>query len=177
VRLSYPNGGEVFSPGDTVEIRWRSFDPPGCDSLTLFFSADSGYTYDTITTGIPAQDTAYRWVVPDTLSDECMLMIWAYGPGVGWDFTDSTFAIGVGISEPKSHKFRELRIYPNPSHGLVNLDLPADVINLTLFDASGRLIHRLSPSPHLQLTLPPGIYFLKIKTPSEIKTEKLVVVR
>ena len=177
VRLSYPNGGEVFNPGDTVEIRWRSFDPPGCDSLSLFFSADSGYTYDTITTGIPAQDTTYRWVVPDTLSDECMLMIWAYGPGTGWDFTDSTFAIGVRISEPKSHKFRELKIHPNPSHGLVNLALPADVINLTLFDASGRLIHRLSPLPHLQLTLPPGIYFLKIKTQSETKTEKLVVLR
>ncbi|RKX69690.1 hypothetical protein DRP53_07365, partial [candidate division WOR-3 bacterium] len=31
--------------------------------------------------------------------------------------------------------------------------------------------------PHLQLTLPPGIYFLKIKTQSETKTEKLVVLR
>ncbi|RKX70011.1 hypothetical protein DRP53_06305, partial [candidate division WOR-3 bacterium] len=30
---------------------------------------------------------------------------------------------------------------------------------------------------HLQFTLPPGIYFLKIKTPSGRKTEKLVVVR
>ena len=177
VRLLYPNGGEVFSPGDTVEIRWRSFDPPGCDSLSLFFSADSGYTYDTITTGIPASDTTYQWIVPDTTSSECMLMIWAYGPGVGWDFTDSTFAIGVGISEPKSHKLRELKIYPNPSHGLIHLDLPANVINLALFDASGRLIHRLSPSPHLRLTLPPGIYFLKIKTPSETKAEKLVVLR
>ncbi|RKX68642.1 hypothetical protein DRP53_10310, partial [candidate division WOR-3 bacterium] len=32
VRLLYPDGGEVFSPGDTVEVRWRTFDPPGCDS-------------------------------------------------------------------------------------------------------------------------------------------------
>jgi len=70
-----------------------------------------------------------------------------------------------------------VRIYPNPSHGLINLDLLPNVINLTLFDASGRLIQKISPSPHLQLTLPPGIYFLKIKTQSETKTEKLVVLR
>jgi len=61
--------------------------------------------------------------------------------------------------------------------GLTNLWLPSDTINLDLFDALGRLIHQLSPSPHLRLILPPGIYFLKIKTPFEIKTEKLVVVR
>ncbi|RKX69017.1 hypothetical protein DRP53_09425 [candidate division WOR-3 bacterium] len=163
--------------GDTVEIKWQTFNPPGCDSLTLFFSADSGYTYDTIVTGIPNSDTTYHWVVPDTLSDECMLMIWAYGPAVGWDFTDSTFAIEAGISEQKSHRFKGLKIYPNPSFGPINLDLPSEVINLTLFDASGRLIYQFSPSPQLQLTLPPGIYFLKIRTPSDIRIEKLVVVR
>ncbi|RKX70939.1 hypothetical protein DRP53_03300 [candidate division WOR-3 bacterium] len=177
VRLLYPNGGEVFNPGDTVEIKWRTFDPPGCDSLSLFFSADSGYTYDTIMTGIPASETTYNWIVPDTTSAQCMLMIWAYGPGVGWDFTDSVFAIGVGISERKSHKLRELKIYPNPSHGLINLALPADVINLTLFDASGRLIHHLSPSPHLQFTLPPGIYFLKIETEAGPIHHKILILK
>jgi len=50
---------------------------------------------------------------------------------------------------------------------------------VAIFDVSGRLV-RMINRPHrvIQLeSLPPGIYFLKIKTPSEIKTEKLVVVR
>jgi len=83
----------------------------------------------------------------------------------------------IGIAEEEGSGLNLVKIYPNPSHGRVSLDLRSDVSQIILFDASGRMVHRLSPSPHLQLTLPPGVYFLKIKTPSDIKTEKLVVVR
>jgi len=83
----------------------------------------------------------------------------------------------IGIEDEERQRPLQFLIYPNPAHRLINLDLPSNVQSLTLFDASGRLIHQLSPSPHLRLILPPGIYFLKIKTPFEIKTEKLVVVR
>ncbi|HIE05717.1 MAG TPA: T9SS type A sorting domain-containing protein, partial [bacterium (Candidatus Stahlbacteria)] len=149
-----------------------------CDSLSLFFSADSGYNYDTIATGIPVAETVYQWIVPDTASDECMLMIWAYGSGVGWDFTDSVFTIGVGVSEEKPARLRpEFRGYPNPSYGLVNLDLPADVKQITLFDASGRQIKALKPSTMITLNLPPGIYFLQLKTQTQTIMEKLVILR
>ncbi|HID32319.1 MAG TPA: T9SS type A sorting domain-containing protein, partial [bacterium (Candidatus Stahlbacteria)] len=173
------NGGEVFHPNDTVDVTWQTFDPPGCDSLSLFFSVDSGYNYDTVVTGIPNSDTTYQWIVPDTVSNECMLMIWAYGPGVGWDFTDSTFTIErIGVSEekPKQPK-QEFRIYPNPAYGLINLELPSDVKTLTLFDAAGRVVKRLRPSPKLILSLTPGIYFLTLKTDFQTRMEKVIVLR
>jgi hypothetical protein len=138
VRLHYPNGAEVLNPGDTCQIRWEKFYPPGADSFNLFFSTDSGRTFDTIAAGISGADTSYLWVVPDIVSDSCKIMIWAYGPprpgeqtprGTTWDFSDSVFAIRpLGIHEDKTTGLSGLRcdVFPNPftDNGIIEYTLP-----------------------------------------------------
>jgi hypothetical protein len=157
VRLHYPNGKEVLRPGDPCLVRWEKFDPPGADSFSLFFSADSGRTYDTIATGISGNDTSFQWTVPDTVSDSCRIMIWAYGPprpgeqvprGTAWDFSDTLFSIQpVGISEGKSSGLTNLRleIIPNPFSGKTTLKIMGNSIlqrnmAIKIYDISGRLI-------------------------------------
>jgi hypothetical protein len=157
VRLHYPNSGEVLHPGDSCLVRWEKFDPPGADSFSLFFSADSGRTYDTIMTGISGNDTSFQWTVPDIVSDSCRIMIWAYGPprpgeqvprGTAWDFSDSLFSIQpVGITEEKSSGLTNLwfEIIPNPFYGKTTLKimgnpiLPRNMV-IKIHDISGRLI-------------------------------------
>jgi len=100
--------------------------------------------------------------------------------GAGFDdvYLIKTDSLGnIEIAEEERSSLNWVKICPNPSYGQVNLDLPSDVSAVTLFDASGRLVHRLSPSPHLQLILPPGIYFLQIKTQAQTQTEKLIILR
>lgn len=157
VRLHYPNGKEVLRPGDPCLVRWEKFDPPGADSFRLFFSADSGRTYDTIATGISGNDTSFQWTVPDTVSDSCRIMIWAYGPprpgeqvprGTAWDFSDTLFSIQpVGISEGKSSGLTNLRleIIPNPFSDKTTLKMTGNSIlqrnmAIKIYDISGRLI-------------------------------------
>jgi len=83
----------------------------------------------------------------------------------------------ISVSEETRWFEQKLLIYPNPSRGLVNIIPTQDVEGVTIFDATGRLIHRLSPSPHLQLTLPPGIYFLKIKTKAGSIHQKILILK
>jgi len=98
VDLLSPNGGD-FRPGDTVSIRWATHSPPRCDSLSLFLrrgvspsplpppqgggnrreGRDSLWTLDTITHGLPASDTLYRWVVPASVPDTGRVVVIAYG--------------------------------------------------------------------------------------------------
>jgi hypothetical protein len=157
VRLHYPNGGEVLRPGDPCLVRWEKFDPPGADSFSLFFSADSGRTYDTIATGISSNDTSFQWTVPDTVSDSCRIMIWAYGPprpgehvprGTAWDFSDTLFSIRpVGISEGKSTSLTNLKleVIPNPFSGKTTIktmgnSIPHGNMAIKIYDVSGQLI-------------------------------------
>jgi hypothetical protein len=160
VRLHYPNGNEVLIPGDTCLIRWEKFEPPGADSFSLFFSTDSGRTFDTIVAGISGADTSYLWIVPDIVSDSCKIMIWAYGPprpgeqvprGTAWDFSDTLFFIRpVGISENEKVNYGRIQFVIAP-----NLFTYATTIHLTgisqttgppmisIYDVSGRLVRSL----------------------------------
>ncbi|MEO0127455.1 MAG: hypothetical protein ABIL44_06885, partial [candidate division WOR-3 bacterium] len=124
VKILQPNYGYILHPGESYQIIWQKFDPPGADSFALFFSSDNGNTYDTIALGIPGGDTTYQWLVPNVISDSCKIMIWAYGPprpgenrprGIAWDFGD--FKIRpLGIENDAGYRIHDtgLKILQNP---------------------------------------------------------------
>jgi photosystem II stability/assembly factor-like uncharacterized protein len=71
----------------------------------------------------------------------------------------------------------DLTISPNPTTGHLTLYNRSafEIINLTLFDQTGRLIKRLSPSNEIFIEdLPSGIYFLQIEMSDDVVTKKLV---
>ncbi|HID31754.1 MAG TPA: T9SS type A sorting domain-containing protein, partial [bacterium (Candidatus Stahlbacteria)] len=82
---------------------------------------------------------------------------------------------GVGISEQRSHRLERIRIYPNPSHGQINLELPSGVRQITLFDITGRRIGEIQPRLTASLNLSPGVYFLRIKVKTRATFIKLVL--
>ncbi len=201
VNLHIPNGGEFMHPGDTCLIRWEKFDPPGADSFALFFSADSGRTYDTVALGLPGSDTSYVWTVPDTMSDSCLVMIWAYGPprsgeqtprGTAWDFSDSLFSIRpMGINDHKGSNCSRFwcDIYPNPSknHCTIEYALPqTTTVQLTLYDASGRMVKTLINGPMnagvyrcylAGKDLPAGVYFLRLCADADVVSNEYKIIR
>lgn len=200
VRLHRPNGGEVLNPGDTCLIRWEKFFPPGADSFTLFFSYDSGRTYDTIVSSIASSDTSYPWIVPDIISDSCLIMIWAYGPprpgeqaprGTAWDFSDSVFAIRpLGIQEGKVTRAKlHCEVFPNPftDQSTIQYSLSrSSNVRLDLYDAIGRLVKVLVndyiETGKYQLiikrnNLLRGIYFLRLTTGTESTIQKIIILK
>lgn len=70
-----------------------------------------------------------------------------------------------------------LKIFPNPSTGLVNFQLPnGQSENLKIYDASGRQIKEVEVKNQLKLKLPAGIYFYRFQTEKRIiQTGKIVI--
>ncbi len=204
VRLHRPNGGEVLQPGSQCPITWEKFTPPGADSFSLFVSYDNGVDYRTITTIRQSDDTIFLWSVPDTLSDSCKIMIWAYGPprpgqsaprGTAWDFSDSTFRIGqTGVREAMSNEQRamSLRIIQNPTTARQGIRLlvtsPSPNAKLQIYDVSGNVVQSL-PITNNQLlitvrcnaggpqgaALPAGVYFVRLQAEGAAIIRKIVV--
>jgi hypothetical protein len=103
VMVLSPNGGEILHPDSSETIHWQTFNPPRCDSLSLFYSIDNGRTYQSIVHGLQSTDTSYVWTVPNVNSDSCKIKIIAYGPGWQYDESDGVFSITTtGIEERSS---------------------------------------------------------------------------
>jgi len=66
VALTYPTGGESFTPGDVVDIQWIiEIDHGDCD-WDLYFSTDNGSTWTTIVENLPKANLDYNWTVPNS---------------------------------------------------------------------------------------------------------------
>jgi len=108
VNLLNPSGGEIYNPGDTVEIQWQIAISHALQNWDLFFSEDGGSTWDTIQIDIPSTGNAvgtvvnYTWVVPDIITSQAR--IWVYMDNTGTDYDDEspdfTIAANVQITNP-----------------------------------------------------------------------------
>jgi hypothetical protein len=200
VRLHQPNGGEVLQPNQQYPIAWEKFDPPDADSFALFYSYDNGFNYDTIVTGLATNDTSYLWTVPNTISDSCKVMIWAYGPprpgeqeprGTAWDFSDTTFRIvPTGISENKCTQATSfnLTVFQNPALSKnikIQYTVPQPAhIKIIIYNILGQaeriLIDEVVNAGSFQLPLdnelPSGVHFINLESKANAVTKKLVII-
>lgn len=62
LKLTYPIGGEYFTPGSEEVIRWNC--EGYSDNLTIEYSADGGVNYSIIASNIPSNVRSYLWTVP-----------------------------------------------------------------------------------------------------------------
>jgi hypothetical protein len=164
-RLVYPNGGETLYWDSSCAIRWRNVTPFVADSFSLFFSADSSRSYSLIAHGIPGSDSSYVWTVPDTLSDTCFIMLWAYQNATGWDFSDAPFRIrpGNGVEQgnvaPSPISRLPYRVAPNPFVSYAKTP-GHEAESFALYDVSGRKVG-VFKGDRIGSGLSAGIYFLK----------------
>jgi hypothetical protein len=90
---------------------------------------------------------------------------------------DTTF-ISVEELENNDSPFQNLRMYPNPSTGIVNIELsqPGEIF---IFNSNGQLIYSVlcdETSAQLNLsTLPQGLYYVCVMNSDGIKTSKLLL--
>lgn len=204
VRVLRPNDGEVFHPDSQELIRWQTFHPPRCDSLSLFYSIDNGRTYQSIVHSLSSADTSYLWTVPSVNSDSCKIKIIAYGPGWQYDESDGVFSInstGVEENRPLSALRLSLKVFPNPAKSVIRVRYsipspspkPSPIkgegltkVSIRLFDISGRLVKTLideykKPGNYSLMlnsnTLSSGVYFLSLKTDEKRIIERVVIIR
>ncbi len=175
VQVLSPSGGETYGTGDTCRISWQTFDPPRCDSVSLFLRRDSTYRLDTIVTGLAPADTPYLWVAPDIRAESAWVMAIAYGPGWQYDECDSAIRIlgtpGVEESPRRIYQTR-LEVWPNPARGRVNIEYElarAGPVELSVLDATGRKVAVLASGRH-----EPGRYSVPL-LPGMLSTESCML--
>jgi uncharacterized repeat protein (TIGR01451 family) len=98
IKVVYPNGGEGFSPGDSVTITWEANDDYGIqtDSINIYASFNGGATWSRVATG-EANDGAYEWTVPSNTTIRGLISIEATNassePVWNYDVSDGRFSI------------------------------------------------------------------------------------
>ncbi|MFO7675882.1 MAG: hypothetical protein R6X12_06170 [bacterium] len=179
VRVLSPNGGEELVAGDTCRIRWRTFNPPRCDSVSLFLLTDTGvpegewfWRMDTIATGLAPTESSHAWVVPDTVLSAAWIVAMAHGPGWQHDNSDGPLRIvPPGVEEAEALAWEHWQ----PQTVLRgNLPVP-EGIHALLFDAAGRKVMELQPGENDVRRLAPGVYFVRRQDTGE--SARLVLAR
>jgi len=204
VEVIYPNGGEIFSVGDTLEIEWIATDGSGVDSLSISYSTDAGGDYTLITSGEP-NDSLYQWTVPATLSDSCLIRITAFDPtlNIGSDISDSLFAIqqNTGVEDEWEEEDGMPRLVnhlsqnrPNPFNGTTTIAYSVkerSYVELKIYDTMGRVVKVLetgikAPGTHEVIwngrnrenrAVTSGVYFCRMRIDKFSRTRKIIYLR
>lgn len=90
-------------------------------------------------------------------------------------------AVVTGVSNHLTKSLKDIKLYPNPSNGQVNIETSHDIESIRVFDANGRLLVRLSgveiTSNRTLFQLPQdrGLYLVRIMTEDgAVFTEKVI---
>jgi hypothetical protein len=199
VRVDRPNGGEVYASGDTHYIRWQTFTPPRCDSLSVWFSSDRGRNYALVAQGLALGVESIPWQVPGVLSDSCLAKVVAYGPGTTFDESDSCFRIvAAGATEGPAEQVpavtKLVGAFPNPARDQASIRFQlnsAGRVGLRVRDVSGRVVADLvdgnckpgfyevtwDATDNRHRLLPKGVYFAELAAPNYSERRKVVLVR
>ena len=165
-----------------------------------FSLADSPVTLTaTSTSGLPvsysSSDTSIARIDGSTLhllaNGSCTILATCPGNNYYQAATPVTKTLTVGQSSIADHEASPLLIYPNPSHGYMNLYGPTDQISsITLYDMAGREVYHHTRTIFLNATpadqgpcyslnishLPQGSYIVKVST-ADGRTQHMKVVK
>lgn len=134
---------------------WLSLDSTYTQITTENIPANSGHQYFVIKTSSPSQHTSIR--VDDFL--------WAKNI----DTTTNT----VGILE---NEILDLKVFPNPSNGIVNIKTNEDITSIKLHNLLGALVAEYKNTTAINVSqYMSGIYFLEINTLNNKQIVKLKI--
>jgi C1A family cysteine protease len=199
VTVTHPNGGELYSAGDTLDIEWVASDNACVESIDILCSANGGLAYTAIATG-EENDAIYKWVVPSSFGDSCMVKIVAYDPSLltGEDASDAPFYISEVSTDASGgvprYTNRLEQNYPNPFNGTTTIAYSVaerSEVYVRIYDTAGRLVKVVEHTTREPGTytavwrgkdaagrdVASGVYFCSITTGSFRDSRKIVYLR
>ena len=190
ISLISPIGGELFTIGSIQEIRWNQLK---VENVSLGLSIDGGNNWSFITKDLPSKYGSYRWMVPDSPSDNCVIMIIDSKSSSINYMNDSNFIIDYATSVEKSDiisdSFELSQNYPNPFNPttLINFYIhEKGNVLLRLHDLLGKEIEILideykTPGSYQYILdgskLSNGVYFYSLQSGGFSATKKLVLLK
>ena len=93
VALDAPQGGETFTPGETVQIQWHEVIAHNSLNWDLYFSSDGGQTWDVIMEDIDHGTLSYSWTVPEINTTTAQIRVVQDNPGTNYQDDSDNFTI------------------------------------------------------------------------------------
>jgi hypothetical protein len=90
ITVTSPNGGETLTVGSTHTIKWSSSGSVG--NVKIRYSTNNGSSWSNIVSST-ANDGAYNWTVPNTVSSKCKIKISEASDGSPSDTSNAVFSI------------------------------------------------------------------------------------
>jgi hypothetical protein len=151
VQVLTPNGGEVVTIGQAVNLTWSATDNVGVAQVDLLLSrTGAAGTYETLASGIP-NTGAHAWTATGPATTDAYLKVVARDAAgnTGEDLSDAAFTIGAptGVEEVAITEFALSAVSPNPARSEVHLaaDLPAAAaLRVQILDVQGRVVATLA---------------------------------
>ena len=204
VSLVTPTGGEVFEPGDMVQITWEENIEHDLQYFHLNYSLDGGENWLVIQKNIEPGIFSYTWQVPET--ETAMAQIQVIQDNITYTDFDSKSQNFTITSNPEEMMGEEpdemdmemvtnietstasqLSAYPNPFHSEITFVVPnANVeqsVTINIYNLSGQKVVSLSndfsgSNSHEIIWIPSnieaGIYMVYIDKSHEQEILKLV---
>jgi hypothetical protein len=95
--VTSPNGGESWVVGSSHDITWLS--AGGVGDVKIEYTTDYGTTWIEVVASTE-NDGTYTWIVPDTLSNVCLVRISEAEDGDPVDSSDMIFSITATTGPP-----------------------------------------------------------------------------
>lgn len=167
----------------------------GCDSfitvnLTVYDEINDSVTVNGDTLTANADSASYRWI--DCRSDS--LIAGATGqsfiPTENGEYAviisqngciDTSDCVAITTVSTEEPDFHEMLVYPNPTTGRLTIQLDKIYADFTLqiTDISGKKVKEIHFSDKMivnfQLEIPPGIYFIRVKTSTGTISKKFII--
>jgi Secretion system C-terminal sorting domain/Kre9/KNH-like N-terminal Ig-like domain len=196
VGIDYPKGGENFNTGDVLDIKWHVEIDHGPCQWDLYFSTNTGSTWEPIITGIPKTTLDYKWTIPDSLANtQCAIQVvqnnsqYAQQSDASGKFSISETVSGIVSENAKVKKFTVYPAYPNPFNNstVISFSLPQNAnVELSIYNITGQKIAtlintNLEEGEH-NITwnadnVSSGVYLYVIKTDLNAQTRKLILLK
>ncbi|MCP5103412.1 MAG: hypothetical protein GY950_08535, partial [bacterium] len=98
ITLRSPNGGESWEAGSTQPIKWNS--TGDINYVSILFSVDNGKTWKTINQNT-TNDGIYNWLVPQKISDQCLVQVTANDSDLDPEPSDASNAVFSIVLPPE----------------------------------------------------------------------------
>ncbi len=186
------DGGQTWTnvSGNLEENPDGSGSGPSVRSVAIL-NVDTGYIYfagtsiglfsatelsDTTNWTIEGQNTIHNVIVNyiDKRDSDKVVVVGTHGNGIFSGSLQSsipTYAVNVAQ--------QNLLVYPNPAHGIANIQLPEPGGKLVIYDQNGRIMYVSTPHSKLHKAyiqpLPAGQYYVVYYSKNAVYSQKLIV--
>jgi photosystem II stability/assembly factor-like uncharacterized protein len=189
VRVTSPNGGEVYHSGTTQAIEWIS---DLIDAVKIEYTSDNGGSWILVDSAVVSTGS-YNWLIPHISSAQCRVRIMDILDELIYDISDSVFYIDpVGIDDLVNSIPTEFALYqnfPNPFNPVTRIyyAVPKESqVTIKLFNMLGEeiqtLVNEMKSTGNYWVDLDgkqlqSGIYIYQINTEKFKQAKKMILLK